>query len=93
MTIKEKYIKIRNSQKLDNTWLWEFYKEQGGKMTDVNQFIENFFIVQEPIKLHGHVVGYQRGNRDLGNFFSEMDKKMELITLWGESGNFIKVVE
>lgn len=93
MTTKEKYIKIRNSQKLDNNWLWEYYKSEGGKMTDVNQFIEYFYITQEEIKLHGHTVGYQRTNRDLGNFFSDMDKKFRLTTLWGKDNNFIRVVE
>ena len=106
MTTKDKYVKMRNSQKLDNAWLWEYYKSEGGKMTDVNQFIENFYIVQEPINVHGQTVGYQRANRDLNNFFSDMDKKFGLTTLWQQPKTeknvfgqdvkmeeFIKVVE
>jgi len=93
MTTREKYIKIRNSQKLDNTWLWDYYKEQGGKITDVNEFLEYFYTVQEPIQLHGIVVGHQRGKRDLSQFFSEIDKKLELTTLWDKDNNFVKVVE
>ena len=92
-TIKERYIAIRNSQKLDNTWLWDFYKEQGGKMTDINEFIEYFYIIQQPIQMHGITVGHQRANRDLSSFFSEMDKKMGLTTLWDKDNNFIKVIE
>lgn len=93
MTTKEKYIKVRNSQKLDNQWLWEYYKQEGGKITDPNEFIENFYIVQKPIVLHGVIVGYQRADRDLGNFFNDIDKKFGLTTLWGKNGDFIKVVE
>lgn len=93
MTTKEKYIKIRNSQKLDNQWLWEYYKEQGGKMIDANEFIEHFYIVQEPIQVHGMTVGHQRANRNLGSFFNDMDKKFGLTTLWGKDGNFLKVAE
>lgn len=92
MTTKDKYIKVRNSQKIDNQWLWEYYKEQGGILTDPNEFVEYFYIMQEPIKLYGQTVGYQRANRDLGNFFQDMDKKFSLTTLWGKDGNFIKVV-
>ncbi len=84
---------MRNSQKLDNQWLWEYYKSEGGKLTDVNEFIENFYIVQQPIEVHGHVVGYQRANRDLSSFFPSMDKKFGLTTVWNKEGNFIKVVE
>jgi hypothetical protein len=93
MTTTERYIKMRNSQKLDNTWLWEYYKEQGGKLTNMNEFLENFYIVQSPIEVHGHIVGYQRGNRDLSNFFEDMDNKFELTNLFDKEGNFIKVVE
>lgn len=93
-TIKERYIQMRNSQKLDNAWLWEYYKSEGGKeFTNMNDFLENFYIVQQPIELHGHVVGYQRANRDLRGFFEYMDKKFELTTVVNKEGNFIKVVE
>lgn len=93
MTIKEKYIKVRNSQKLDNNWLWEYYKQEGGKITDPNEFIETFYITQEPMILHGMTVGHQRAERDLGNFFNDMDKKFGLTTLFDKEGNFIKVIE
>ncbi len=92
MTTKEGYIKMRNSQKLDNKWLWEYYKQEGGKITDPSEFIENFYIVQEPIILHGVTVGYQRGNRDLSSFFAEMDRKFELTNLFDKDGNFLKVI-
>lgn len=92
-TTKDKYIKMRNSQKLDNKWLWEYYKQEGGKITNPNEFIEHFYIVQEEIKLHGQTVGYQRAERDLGNFFSGMDKKFGLQTLWSKEGDFVKVVQ
>ena len=26
------YIKMRNSQRLDNNWLWQYYLENGGKI-------------------------------------------------------------
>ena len=81
---RDSYIVMRNSQKLDNNWLCEYYKQEGGKIANVNEFLENFYIVQEPIILHGVTVGHQRGNRDLSNFFQDMDKKMELTTLWEE---------
>lgn len=92
-TTKESYIKMRNSQKLDNKWLWEYYKEQGGKITSPNEFIEQFYIIQSPIQVNGITVGYQRTERDLGNFFNDMDKKFGVHTLWSKEGNFIKIVE
>lgn len=93
MITREKYIKIRNFQKLDNAWLWEYYKEQGGKLTNVDEFIEHFYIIQSPIQVHGVTVGYQKANRDLSRFFEDMDKKFGLQTLWDKEGKFIKVVE
>lgn len=93
MNYKEAYIKMRNSQKLDNQWLWEYYKQEGGKITDPNEFIENFYIMQQPIKIHNQTVGYQRAERDLGNFFEDIDKKFGLHTLWDKEGNFVKVVQ
>lgn len=84
MTTKDKYIKMRNSQKLDNNWLWEFYKEQGGKIEDPQEFIGHFYFIQSPIQFNGQVVGYEKTQRDLSGFFKYMDKKMELTTLWEE---------
>lgn len=76
---------MRNSQKLDNNWLWSFYKEQGGKIADSNEFLAHFYFIQSPIQFNGQVVGYEKTQRDLSNFFSDMDKKLELTTLWEES--------
>ena len=89
---KEGYIKMRDSQKLDNNWLWEFYKEQGGKIEDPQEFIGHFYFIQSPISFNGQVVGYEKTQRDLSFFFAEMDKKFEITTLWSKENEFLKVV-
>lgn len=90
---KDTYTIMRNSQKLDNSWLWEYYREQGGKIKDVNEFLGHFYFIQEPISFNGEVIGYQKTQRDLSSFFESMDKKFELTNLFDKEGNFLKVVE
>jgi hypothetical protein len=89
---KGTYIIMRNSQKLDNNWLWSFYKEQGGKITDANEFIGHFYSIQQPISFNGEIIGYEKTQRDLNGFFEQMDKKFELTNLFDKEGNFLKVV-
>lgn len=88
----EDYIKMRNSQKLDNNWLWSFYKEQGGKIADSNEFLQHFYFIQNPISFNGEIIGYEKTQRDLTSFFAEMDSKFELTTLWSKENEFLKVV-
>jgi hypothetical protein len=89
----EGYIKMRNAQELDNNWLWRHYKENGGTLNDPNEFLNNFYFEEMPIIVNGHKVGAQKTNKDLSSFFSDMDRKFGLTTLWGKDGSFIKVVE
>jgi hypothetical protein len=84
---------MRNSQKLDNNWLWEYYKQEGGKLEDPQVFINNFYFAETPIVMGGRTMGVQRENRDLSSFFEDMDRKFQLHTLWSKDGQFIKVVE
>lgn len=87
----EGYIKMRNSQKLDNNWLWSLYREQGGKITNSNEFLAHFYFIQSPISFNGEVIGYEKTQRDLSGFFTEMDGKFGLQTLWSAENKFIKV--
>jgi hypothetical protein len=89
----EGYIKMRNAQKLDNDWLWKEYKENGGTINDPNEFLNSFYFEETPIIVNGQKVGVQKANKDLSNFFNDMDRKFGLNTLWDKEGNFIKVVE
>jgi hypothetical protein len=91
--MRDKYIFMRNSQKLNNTWLWEYYKEQGGKINDPQEFLEHFYYETTPIIVNGRSFGQQKIDRDLSNFFNDMDKVFNLTTLWGTDGTFLKVVE
>ena len=43
--------------------------------------------------MNGINFGYQKIERDLNSFFSDMDRKLEVRTLWDSNNNFIKVVE
>lgn len=90
-TLIQGYIKMRNSQKLNDNWLWEYYKSEGGKLQDPQEFINNFYFEETPITFGGKVVGYQHSQRDLSGFFDSMDRKFGLITLWDKENNFIKV--
>lgn len=91
-SLKQRYIKQRNAQKLNNNWLWEYYKQEGGKLEDPQVFIDNFYFHITRMDINGEIFE-QKHNRDLSDFFSNMDKKFGLSTLWGKDGEFIKVVE
>jgi hypothetical protein len=91
--LKSTYITMRNKEKIDNNFLWKYYKEQGGKLDNPQEFINHFYTIETPIIIHGQNLGSQRQNRDLSNFFSDMDGKFELTTLWSADGKFLKVVE
>ena len=91
--MKEQYITMRNSQELDDNWLWWYYKQEGGKLNNSQEFLENFYTKKEPIIFNGIFFGEQRVDRDLSNFFNDMDRKFGLTTLWSAEGNFLKVVE
>ena len=93
MSSKQTYIKMRNSQELDNNWLWKYYKQEGGKLNDPQEFLEHFYTITEPIIINGQFFGDQQVNRDLSEFFNNMDKKFGLTTLWSKEGEFLKVVE
>jgi hypothetical protein len=83
---------MRNTQKLNNSWLWAYYKSKGGLLQDKEEFLNNFYFIQEPIMFGGELVGYQRTHRDLRNFFEDMDVTFVITSLWGKDDNFIKVV-
>lgn len=88
----EGYKKMRNSQKLDNQWLFNYYKKKGGEISNVEQFLDIFYYESVPIMVNGLSFGVQKHNRDLGNFFEDMDKQLNLTTLWNKDGNFLKVL-
>ena len=87
------YIKMRNSQRLDNNWLWQYYLKNGGKIKNKEEFLENFYYEKIPVQMNGRNFGYQQIERDLSSFFSDMDRKLDVRTLWDSNNNFIKVVE
>jgi len=91
--MKEQYIQMRNKQELNNNWLWKYYKENGGIINNPQEFINYFYFEEIPIIVNGFNVGTQKTNRDLSNFFADMDRKFELTTLWDKEGKFIRVVE
>ena len=93
MNLLPGYIKMRNSQRLDNNWLWQYYLENGGKIKNKEGFLENFYYEKIPVQMNGRNFGYQQIERDLSSFFSDMDRKLDVRTLWDSNNNFIKVVE
>jgi hypothetical protein len=93
MDLRQEYIKMRNTQKLNNNWLWEYYKSKGGLLQDQHQFLDNFYFTQEPIMFGDELVGYQKTQRNLGRFFEDMDVTFGITSLWDNGGNFLKVVD
>ena len=93
MNLLTGYIKMRNSQRLDNNWLWQYYLKNGGKIKNKEEFLENFYYEKIPVQMNGRNFGYQQIERDLSSFFSDMDRKLDVRTLWDSNNNFIKVVE
>ena len=84
---------MRNSQRLDNNWLWYYYLENGGKIKNKEEFLDNFYYEKIPVQMNGRNFGYQKIERDLSSSFSDMARKLEVRTLWDSNNNFIKVVE
>jgi hypothetical protein len=93
MDLRQEYIKMRNSQRLNNTWLWSYYKSKGGLLQDQQEFINNFYFIQEPIMFGGELVGYKKTQRDLSSFFEDMDVVFGVTSLWSKDGNFIKILD
>ena len=91
--MKEQYIQMRNKQELNNNWLWQYYKINGGAINNPQEFIDYFYNEEIPIKIKNRVIGYEKVPRDLSQFFHCMDKVFGLTTLWSGKGEFIKVIE
>lgn len=88
----KEYIKMRNSQQLDDNFIFKYYLENGGKVKNKEQFLDIFYFNSTPLEVNGQILGYQKTNRDLSTFWEDMDRKFGLQTLWSKDGNFIKVV-
>ncbi len=87
------YIKMRNSQKIDNNWLWKYYKQEGGKLNNPQEFLQHFYTETAPVMVNGMYFGEETKNRDLSEFFNDMDRKFKLNILCDKEGKFMKVVE
>jgi hypothetical protein len=84
---------MRNTQELDDNFLWQYYKSEGGKINNPEEFLDLFYYETTPIVVNGRNFGHQKTNRDLSNFFHCMDKVFNLTTLWDIDGTFLKVIE
>lgn len=92
MDFKKEYIKMRNEGKYDINFFYKYYISQGGKMTDPQQFTQNFLnkLVQHPM-MHGMMIN--EGERDKEAIKAHLDNVFELTILTDKQGKFIKVVE
>ena len=63
------------------------------KNKNKEEFLDNFYYEKIPVQMNGINFGYQKIERDLSSFFSDMDRKLEVRTLWDSSNNFIMVVQ
>jgi hypothetical protein len=90
--MKEQYIQMRNKQELDNRFLWNYYKEQGGKMQNPNEFLNYLLYTEENIEMQGFVVGKKTVLRDFTPILNYLDKQFNLTVLYNKDGNFIKVI-
>lgn len=90
--MREKYLKMRNSKKIDNNFFWEYYKNKGGVITNPNKFFEIMYYENKEIQ-NGFFTSHEVVQRDLTPILSHLDKEFNFTVLYGEDGNFIKVIE
>jgi hypothetical protein len=76
--LKKEYIKMRNNNKFDSNWFYQYYLEKGGLYVDVN----NFQMLFRTITMNGI--------NDVLNF---IDKSFGLTILFNKENKVIKVVE
>ncbi len=84
---------MRNTQTIDDDFIFEYYLENGGKIKNREKFLDCFYYINTSIIINGRALGHTKSERDLSYFFEDMDRKYELQTLWDINGNFLKVVE
>lgn len=89
MKYKENYIKMRNSGKIDEQLMFKYYIEKGGKLKDINQFVDIFYYEHHKIDFMGQD-HYQKTQRDISKVIEWLDKEFEVTTLWSTDGEFIK---
>ena len=68
MNLLPGYIKMRNSQRLDNNWLWQYYLENGGKIKNKEEFLDNFYYEKIPVQMNGINFGYQKNRKRFKQF-------------------------
>lgn len=54
--MKEEYIKIRNTRQYDVNWFYKYFRENGGKNVDINQFAQaiNFVNIENMLDFLDH---------------------------------------
>lgn len=74
MTLKQEYIKIRNSQKYDLNWFYKYFKENGGKGSapEFAMVFQQFGNLQE-------IISFLDKNFELQTLWSENGKFVKVI--------------
>lgn len=54
--MKEEYIKIRNTRQYDVNWFYKYFRENGGRNVDINQFAQaiNFVNIENMLDFLDH---------------------------------------
>ena len=54
--MKEEYIKIRNTRQYDVNWFCKYFRENGGRNVDINQFAQaiNFVNIENMLDFLDH---------------------------------------
>lgn len=91
--MKNKYIKMRNERRFDINIFWQYYKENGGKISNPSQFQEHFLFESQTIDTALGKVVMSRQERNIEGIMQGFDKQLGLTVLYDESGHFLKIVE
>jgi hypothetical protein len=89
--MRDTYIKMRNSGKLDINWFYQYYRSEDGK-ADPQTFFDIFEYDTQKVQVPGGFIE-NRVPRDKKPILDHLDKKFQLTTLYSKEGKFLKVVE
>jgi hypothetical protein len=89
--MRDKYIKMRNSGKLDINWFYQYYRKEEGK-ADPQTFFDIFEYEVQKVQVPGGFIE-NRVPRNKQTILEHLDKKFELTILYSKEGQFLKIVE
>ena len=90
--MRDKYIKMRNSGKMDINWFYQYYQKEASQKLDPQTFFDVFEYDTQKVQVPGGFIE-NRVPRNKQSIIEHLDKKFELTTLYSKEGQFLKIVE